>query len=183
MINGIIKEVFSDPIGKLDQRILGCCAGGSEGQQLWEALAVLVALLSVWGPTWWGISGLAWAAVLAPLLILPTPWKLSFRGLTSPLSFTPRAGRAYAGIFVVQILAGVLGLWLLGPAGVLIPLLLGATLSDLALGGLWYLERSLSMKFVRQAQTRLKKVKPTVVAITGSYGKTSTKGYVAHIVG
>ncbi len=39
------------------------------------------------------------------------------------------------------------------------------------------------MTFVRQAQRRLKKVKPTVVAITGSYGKTSTKGYVAHIVG
>ena len=39
------------------------------------------------------------------------------------------------------------------------------------------------MTFVRQAQKRLKKVNPTVVAITGSYGKTSTKGYVAHIVG
>jgi UDP-N-acetylmuramoyl-tripeptide--D-alanyl-D-alanine ligase len=53
----------------------------------------------------------------------------------------------------------------------------------LALGFLWYLERNLSMKFVHQAQKRLAKVKPTVVAITGSYGKTSTKGYVAHIVG
>jgi len=150
---------------------------------LWWALAVLIALLSVWGPAWWGVPVLAWAALLAPLLILLTPWKLSFRGVTSPLSFTPRAIRAYAGIFVVQILAGALGLWLVGPAGVLIPLLLGATLADLALAGLWYLERSVSMKFVRQAQKRLKKVKPTVVAITGSYGKTSTKGYVAHIVG
>jgi UDP-N-acetylmuramoyl-tripeptide--D-alanyl-D-alanine ligase len=78
---------------------------------------------------------------------------------------------------------GALTVYLLGPAGVLIPILFTANLADLALGFLWYLERNLSMKFVHQAQKRLAKVKPTVVAITGSYGKTSTKGYVAHIVG
>ena len=38
------------------------------------------------------------------------------------------------------------------------------------------------MKFVKYAPAKLKKVNPTVVAITGSYGKTSTKGYVAQIV-
>ena len=149
---------------------------------LWWAAAAALALLSVQGAAWLDIPQLAWAAVIAPLFILPTPWRLPFRGVTSALSWTPRAVRAYAGIFLAQILVGVLTVYLLGPAGVLIPLLFTANLADLALGFLWYLERNLSMKFVHQAQKRLKKVQPTVVAITGSYGKTSTKGYVAHMV-
>ena len=53
MINGVIKEVFSDPISKLDQKILGCRTGGSEGQQLWESLTVLVAL-RLWASYWQG---------------------------------------------------------------------------------------------------------------------------------
>ncbi len=35
----------------------------------------------------------------------------------------------------------------------------------------------------RRAAARLRRVAPRVVAITGSFGKTSTKGYVAHLVG
>ena len=43
-------------------------------------------------------------------------------------------------------------------------------------------EKRLSATFVTKAQRRLARVRPTVVAITGSYGKTSTKGYVAHLL-
>lgn len=149
---------------------------------LWWAGAAALALTSVQGPAWWGLDWLALGAVLAPLLILPTPWKLPFKGTTSPLAWTPRAYRAYAAMFALQLAVGALAVFALGPAGVLIPLLFSANLVDLALGGLWYLERSLTMKFVKDAQAKLTKVKPTVVAITGSYGKTSTKGYVAQIV-
>jgi UDP-N-acetylmuramoyl-tripeptide--D-alanyl-D-alanine ligase len=35
---------------------------------------------------------------------------------------------------------------------------------------------------VEQATARLRATRPTVVAITGSYGKTSTKGYVTHLL-
>ena len=35
---------------------------------------------------------------------------------------------------------------------------------------------------MRQAAERLRRVGPTVVAVTGSYGKTSTKGHIAHLV-
>jgi hypothetical protein len=66
---------------------------------------------------WLDMPELAWAAVIAPLFILPTPWKLPFRGVTSPLSWTPRAVRAYAGILLAQVLVGVLTVYLLGPAG------------------------------------------------------------------
>lgn len=149
---------------------------------LWWTLAAALALISVQGPAWWGMPWLAWGAVLAPVMILPTPWKLSFKGTTSPLAWTPRSRRAYGGILLAQVLVGLPAVWVLGPAGALIPLLFTANIADLVLGGLWYLERSLSMKFVKDAQAKLKKVNPTVVAITGSYGKTSTKGYVAQIV-
>jgi UDP-N-acetylmuramoyl-tripeptide--D-alanyl-D-alanine ligase len=44
------------------------------------------------------------------------------------------------------------------------------------------LELRLGQKFVDQAKARLQSVRPTVVAITGSYGETSTKGYVAHLL-
>ncbi|MFM1953406.1 MAG: hypothetical protein RL187_615 [Actinomycetota bacterium] len=150
---------------------------------VWLAAALVVAVVSGISSAVFGLPMLAWLAVAAPLLVLPTPWKLPFKGVTSPLSWTPRAIRVYALAAVVQVVVGGLSMWLLGPSGVLIPLLLAAYLTDLALGILWPLERSLSMKFVHQAQKRLRKVQPTVVAITGSYGKTSTKGYVAHLVG
>ena len=150
---------------------------------LWWLLASALAILSVQGATWWGGQWWGWFAVAAPLLILPTPWTLSFAGTTSALAWTDRAKRAYVGMFVLQVVVGALTVWLLGPAGVLIPLLLGAYIADVALAGLWYFERSLSMKFVKDAKRKLGRVKPTVVAITGSYGKTSTKGYVAHLVG
>jgi len=149
---------------------------------LWWAGAAALAVISVQGPAWWGLAWLGWGAALAPLMILPTPWKLSFKGTTSPLAWTPRARRAYAGIFFLHILVGAFAVIVLGPPGVLIPVLLSANLADLALGGLWYLEKKLSLKFVEQAQRKLSKIKPTVVAITGSYGKTSTKGYVAQLL-
>jgi UDP-N-acetylmuramoyl-tripeptide--D-alanyl-D-alanine ligase len=62
-------------------------------------------------------------------------------------------------------------------------LLLQAQLWDGALWLMWQVERALSQRFVVDAKRKLRRVKPTVVAITGSYGKTSTKGYVAHLVG
>ena len=53
---------------------------------------------------------------------------------------------------------------------------------DLALDLLAPVEDRLAMGFVRQAQQVLGRVAPVVVGITGSYGKTSTKGYVAHLL-
>jgi len=44
------------------------------------------------------------------------------------------------------------------------------------------LERRISQTYVDQASRSLARVAPIVVAITGSYGKTSTKWYVKHLV-
>lgn len=45
------------------------------------------------------------------------------------------------------------------------------------------LESRLLLRHVNRARIRLRKVAPTVVAITGSFGKTTTKGYVRHLAG
>ena len=43
-VNGVIQYYFSDPITTDDTQMFGIDTGHSEGQQLWEALAILVAI-------------------------------------------------------------------------------------------------------------------------------------------
>src|SRR5687768_16191742 len=43
-------------------------------------------------------------------------------------------------------------------------------------------EAGLRAGFRRKAEQRLRAVNPTVIGITGSYGKTSTKHYLTHIL-
>ncbi|HKH88471.1 MAG TPA: Mur ligase family protein, partial [Acidimicrobiales bacterium] len=45
------------------------------------------------------------------------------------------------------------------------------------------IEDALAAKYVVQATARLGRVRPVIVAVTGSYGKTTTKGYIAHLIG
>ncbi len=52
---------------------------------------------------------------------------------------------------------------------------------DLALWLLAPLEGRVQSRYVRAAERRLQEVGPRVVAITGSFGKTTTKGYIAHL--
>ncbi len=54
---------------------------------------------------------------------------------------------------------------------------------DLALRVTLPFERRPGRRFVDEAARRLRSVSPRVVAITGSYGKTSTKQYVRHLLG
>jgi UDP-N-acetylmuramoyl-tripeptide--D-alanyl-D-alanine ligase len=70
-----------------------------------------------------------------------------------------------AGVPVVGLLA------LLAPAAV-----------DAALAALAPVEDRRAARFVEQASARLKAVAPDVVAITGSFGKTTTKAYAAHLM-
>ena len=65
-----------------------------------------------------------------------------------------------------------------GAGGVLAPALVDAALLVTAPH-----EDRLAGAFVRTAATRLGEIAPAVVAVTGSYGKTSTKNHIAHVVG
>jgi UDP-N-acetylmuramoyl-tripeptide--D-alanyl-D-alanine ligase len=126
----------------------------------------------------WPLAALATAAVavLAPL-------RLSIRGRTSPLVFTRRL-KSLAAVWAAfeAALLGI-GAGVGAPAPFAAAALVAApALVDAALSLTAPIERRLSERFVAMAAERLRRVAPTIVAITGSYGKTSTKNHIAHLV-
>ncbi len=126
------------------------------------------------------IAGTLPLAVLASVLYgLTCPWGLTMKGRTSPLVWTRRLMRVAAIATVLSALVVVLGagaqrLWW----GVALTIWLVPLTLDLAARLLTPLENSQAGRFVERARRRLDQVHPRVVAITGSYGKTSTKNHL-----
>ena len=132
--------------------------------------------------SYWHLLGWAAAVVL--------PLGLTYRGRTSVLALTARLKRLTVLVVLVfsVISAGFYSLFtfLAGRAGAgsfSIAALLAFYISfDLALWLAAPMERRLSQKFVDRAASAVARIDPTVVGITGSYGKTSTKWYVRQLV-
>ncbi len=127
----------------------------------------------------WPASAFATAAVVAV-----GPIGLSWRGTTSPLAWTRRL-RTLALVWVGLEAGSVVGGTLAGqgPVAAAAATLALPALVDLACAFTAPVERRLAGAYVKSAAARLRRVAPKVVAITGSFGKTSTKGYVAHLAG
>ncbi len=133
-------------------------------------------------------TGLSWRFPLVGLgsavAIALGPLGLSVRGRTSPLGLTRRL-RTLASTWIV--LEG--GVVALGAATdrlafwSALGVVAAPVLVDLACVLTHPLERRLASRHVARAALRLREVHPTIVGITGSYGKTSTKNYVAHLLG
>jgi UDP-N-acetylmuramoyl-tripeptide--D-alanyl-D-alanine ligase len=143
-----------------------------------DAAMALIALAGVVLSGLWPLAALATVAVavLGPL-------HLSIQGRTSPLVFTRRL-KSLAGVwlFFEAVLFGI-GAGLGAPAPFAAAGLIAApALVDAALFATAPVERRLSERFVAMAAERLRRVAPTVVAVTGSYGKTSTKNHIAQLV-
>lgn len=121
--------------------------------------------------------------VSAALGVAVGPLGLGLRGRTSKLAWTRRM-RTLAGAWALLhvLLVGLALVIGLAPFISVLAAALTPVLVDWALFLTAPLERRMVQPFVKRAAARLKQVHPTVVAITGSYGKTSTKGYVAHLV-
>jgi UDP-N-acetylmuramoyl-tripeptide--D-alanyl-D-alanine ligase len=142
------------------------------------AVAVAGAALAFW----WPAAGLVTAVVVAA-----GPPRLGLRGRTSPLAWTRRlrtlaavtAGLAAVAVLAAVITAGVTGA---GPVVAAAVALVVPLLVDLGCAITGPFERAAAHTHVRQARERLRRVGPAVVAITGSYGKTGTKGYAAHLL-
>ncbi|HLN16501.1 MAG TPA: UDP-N-acetylmuramoyl-tripeptide--D-alanyl-D-alanine ligase [Acidimicrobiales bacterium] len=143
-----------------------------------DLLLAVLALAGLGLSVVWPLTALATAVAVAL-----GPLHLSPRGRTSPLVWTTRL-RTLGGVWVllqaVVVVAGVLAgvaAPLAAAGAVVVPLLV-----DLAAWVLGPVERRRVAPFVAQAAERLRKVGPTVVAVTGSYGKTSTKHHIAHLL-
>jgi UDP-N-acetylmuramoyl-tripeptide--D-alanyl-D-alanine ligase len=150
---------------------------------------------------WWGAVGfnrlLGFMAILgflvslsfhpagiAPAVVVAVgPVGLSLRGRTAKLVWTRRL-RTLAGVWAVLqaavVVAGVLGG--VGPVVAVAGALLVPAVVDAACALTAPLERRLADRFVESASAKLRRLAPVVVGITGSYGKTSTKGYVGHLL-
>ncbi|MGB8652691.1 MAG: Mur ligase family protein [Mycobacteriales bacterium] len=135
---------------------------------LWLPVVGLFALGLLVNP--WGYVGAAAVAQAIPL-------GLPYKGRTSKLAWTPRVRRLSVALGVLVLLVGV---W--SPAFSALPSLFLTALLDLALLLVKPVEARLSRPFLVQAKDKIGRVRPTVVAITGSYGKTTTKNYLAHLL-
>lgn len=118
----------------------------------------------------------------ASLLTVLLPWNLSIRKLEIGVKFTRRmnvvTGLAilFVALFIVVLgslpgLSWAYALWL---GALLTPLLV-----DAALAGTGPIEDVIGEKYANAAGAALRRVGPQVVAITGSFGKTTTKEYLA----
>jgi UDP-N-acetylmuramoyl-tripeptide--D-alanyl-D-alanine ligase len=122
-------------------------------------------------------------ALVTAGIIVAAPAGLTLRGRTSALAWTRRL-RTVAAVFAVLDVA----LFLLAAAtptsAALASILcfLQPVIVDIALLVTLPFERTAAKRWVRQAEQRLRAAAPVTVAITGSFGKTTTKLYVRHLV-
>ena len=120
-------------------------------------------------------------ALLAVIATAAAPVHLAIRGRTSPLVATRRLRwLALFWLFLeaLAVVGGVLG-------GVPAPVTAGSglltpVLIDLACRILAPVEDRLGQRFVEAAADRLRSVGPTIVGVTGSFGKTSTKVHIGN---
>ena len=131
-----------------------------------------------------GVASLAAApaVLVVAAVVIAGPSGLPLEGRTSGLAWTSRlrATAAVTGVLVVVLVAAAL---LSGFPLLYALILLGFPwLVDLALV-IWNpIQRRSDQRWVDQAKAGLERSGARVVAITGSYGKTTTKGYLAHLL-
>ena len=127
------------------------------------------------------------AGLVAAAVAATGPPGLTVRGRTSRLRWTRRCstvGVAVAAALVALVALGAVAAGLRGAVVaaavvvVLLPIVVDGVLAVLS-----PVEDLLSRRFVRDAAARVARVRPEIVGITGSYGKTSTKVFVAHLAG
>lgn len=118
----------------------------------------------------------------AAALVAVFPLGLGVRGRTSRLAWTRRLRVLALTCAVLAAGVVIVGIVVHRGAGFAALTAIGAPLVvDAGLAATRPIETLLARRFVVQATETMRRVRPRVVAITGSYGKTSTKGYVKHL--
>lgn len=143
-------------------------------------IALLVMLLASMAV---GLSGFWEGSTAAAIIGLAGPVGLSYRGRSAKLAWTRRLKSVAA---ATAVLVGATAA--AAVAASVLPQISAATVvlmplfTDVVLAVTAPVEKRLSKRFVRAATQKLAQVEPRVIAITGSYGKTSTKLFVGHLL-
>jgi UDP-N-acetylmuramoyl-tripeptide--D-alanyl-D-alanine ligase len=123
-----------------------------------------------------------WFAVPAAALAGAFPWPMPLRG-TPPLAFTRRATTLAGGSAIVAAVAAIaVGLATSWPVGLTAAAVLVPVLVDAAAAVAAPLERRALERHRAVAERRLRQVDPFVIAVTGSWGKTSTKNHIRDLL-
>ena len=118
--------------------------------------------------------------LVGALVWLLWPPGLALLRPSQKLAWTARVRRLAVITLVLHVV--VTGVFLATGQGVALVPLLALPIAEVALLAAHPLEDRLSRKYEVSAAAKIKQVAPRVVAITGSYGKTSTKNYAAHLI-
>ncbi len=126
------------------------------------------------------------AAVATAAVVGLGPIGLRLRGRTSRLVWTRRMSQVALVTVGLEGLAIALTAFYEGLSGAVLAAA-GSAITvplfvDVALAVLRPVENLLAQRYVAHASAVLARIQPRVVAITGSYGKTTTKTYVAHLI-
>lgn len=154
-------------------------ATGSVDKKLSLALLALGgALLALGAPAW--LAAAVSALVLIAVAARETDPR---RGAKKPLVLTARAKRIFAVALALAVLSGA-AIAAIGanPALLILPVQLLPI--DLVVANLLLIpvETRIQQTFWREAHDKLMALSPVVIAITGSYGKTSVKHILGHIL-
>ncbi|MGY0536995.1 Mur ligase family protein [Nocardioides sp. YJ-D4] len=123
---------------------------------------------------------LPYGALVGALLFIGWPVGMSFSG-AKRLVWTDRVKRLAGVLFVLHAIVTLVIALVVPAAAGLLPIL-AVPLAEAALAIMWPVEKAMAKKWQVQAAATIKKVSPRIVAITGSYGKTSTKNYATHLM-
>lgn len=144
-----------------------------------NSLVVLIAIVSACASIFISTE----LVVAANGLAAAFPIGLTMRGQTSRLVWTARMRRLVLLLVVLYIGIVALGLALPAPKDLLVwAFPLSILLPELALLISRPMESRIGSRHIRRAQHILETVRPLVIGITGSFGKTTTKAYVRHLL-
>ena len=119
---------------------------------------------------------------ITALLALISPIGLGYKGRSAKLKWTRRAKVLYGAVLAITALVSAAAVLIgLAAAMAAVYILITPVIVEAALWVTEPLERRLLDSFVAEAEKKLNAVNPRRVAITGSFGKTSTKFYLAQI--
>lgn len=135
---------------------------------------------------WAEVSGRTDTAAASALVmagcVAAFPWPMGLRGQPR-LRFTPRLMRLLTISMVGFAASAALCTLLVGPGlAVAFASTLMPAVADTAAAAAAPMEKRLLLTFRRRAQARLSEVSPTVIAVTGSWGKTSTKQHIRDLL-